>query len=127
MGRPRVDLHTGRPCRSCGTELVRKRYPGGDLEANLNFGRRVYCDRSCETRAKYKDDLTPGGLLQRQDHLRGYECETCGDTEMQLQKHHVDGNRSNHARENVKTLCASCHAKLHWREGKNGHPPKVTS
>ncbi len=44
-------------------------------------------------------------------------CERCG-CGSDLGLHHTDENRSNNAPENLETLCASCHTKHHWENGK---------
>lgn len=35
-------------CRTCGAELVRKRYANGDLEPNATFRQRLTCGRACK-------------------------------------------------------------------------------
>ena len=42
----------------------------------------------------------------------GEHCETCGTTE-NLVAHHIDGDRSNNALDNLLPVCRSCHAKIH--------------
>lgn len=46
---------------------------------------------------------------------RPYKCEECGISEwngqkLQLQVHHVDGDRTNNTRNNLKILCPNCHS-----------------
>jgi hypothetical protein len=39
-------------------------------------------------------------------------CEHCGFValhKVQLDIDHIDGNKANHAKENIQTLCANCH------------------
>ena len=43
----------------------------------------------------------------------GKKCSVCGETEGQIDVHHVDKNRKNNKIENLKVLCASCHGRLH--------------
>ncbi len=43
----------------------------------------------------------------------GKVCGECGQTEGQIDVHHSDMNRKNNKVNNLKVLCASCHAKLH--------------
>ena len=44
-----------------------------------------------------------------------YSCQTCSKKE-QLVAHHLDNNVKNNDYENLKTLCRSCHARLHINE-----------
>lgn len=46
---------------------------------------------------------------------RPYQCEECGISEWRgqkiiLQVHHIDGNKSNNTRNNLKILCPNCHS-----------------
>lgn len=48
-------------------------------------------------------------------HLRGRKCEKCGITEwlgqpINLEVHHVNGDRTNNSFENLKLLCPNCHS-----------------
>ena len=40
-------------------------------------------------------------------------CEQCGQSVFKLHAHHKDLSKDNHALNNLKILCQSCHAKLH--------------
>jgi ribosomal protein S27AE len=44
--------------------------------------------------------------------FRKDECERCGSTSF-LGQHHRDRNRENNSKDNIETLCASCHRKEH--------------
>ncbi|MDX2047869.1 MAG: HNH endonuclease signature motif containing protein [Chitinophagaceae bacterium] len=51
-------------------------------------------------------------------------CETCGCSSWQgkqlnLELHHVDGNRQNHALSNLKLLCPNCHSQTETFRAKN--------
>lgn len=66
-----------------------------------------------------------GGLSLKKKNaqaLRGSSCENCG-TNKDLQIHHIDRNHWNDSLENLKTLCNSCHQKLHYQE--DGSPSKL--
>ena len=47
--------------------------------------------------------------------LRGHRCENCGLTEwlglpINLEVHHIDGDRTNNSLENLQLLCPNCHS-----------------
>ena len=55
-------------------------------------------------------------------------CEQCGSTS-RLGLHHVDRNRTNNSPRNLRTLCPTCHTRLHWQEDKTAwrrHPASCT-
>ena len=52
--------------------------------------------------------------------FRKKECERCGarrniNTKKPLYVHHKDGDRTNADPQNLQTVCASCHEKIHKR------------
>ena len=57
--------------------------------------------------------------MQRALQWRKDSCEECGTCE-KLDAHHSDGNITNNSKKNIKTLCHSCHMKLHWSLRKRG-------
>ena len=56
--------------------------------------------------------------------LKGRKCESCGlekwlDMPINLEIHHIDGNRKNNSLENLQLLCPNCHSYTdNWR-GRN--------
>ena len=57
-------------------------------------------------------------------HLRGHQCENCGNTEWQgklipLEVHHIDGDRLNNVLENLQLLCPNCHAQTENYRNRN--------
>jgi hypothetical protein len=42
----------------------------------------------------------------------GHRCEDCGGPGP-LDTHHIDGTKSNHARNNLRALCRKCHKRAH--------------
>ncbi len=102
-------------CAHCGKPLTRRRNDAGRLEDLGCFLRRQHCSRACgnsRSEPTHKDTYH-----WRARQMRGPVCVDCGATEA-LQAHHIDHNPRNNDPANVKTLCASCHTKLHWKEGK---------
>ena len=45
-----------------------------------------------------------------------HACEDCGDAEIPLEVHHVDGDPFNNDLENLDGLCHACHRARHRRE-----------
>ena len=113
MGRPRLSDPV-KHCAQCGARMERKRF-NGTLEARSNFRARKFCDQECMALNMVKDAPTLGALRQRARQYRKSTCERCGSAE-NLHVHHVDTNPANNDPQNLKTLCGSCHLKLHWRE-----------
>lgn len=104
-----------RHCPVCGKLMERKRYSGGTLEDRTRFLSRKTCSAACgATRAV----VTKDALHWRARRHRKEACEECGTT-TDLHVHHVDRNPENNDPSNLKTLCASCHLKLHWREDRD--------
>ncbi len=64
------------------------------------------------------DSVGKGGAYRRARAFTGDECEECGSTE-QLHIHHKNRNILDNSRDNIRTLCNSCHGKLHHREDGN--------
>lgn len=68
----------------------------------------------------YTDIRSIKKLLIRE---RGYYCERCRRDlwegfQIVLEIHHVDGDRSNNNRDNLKLLCCNCHSTTpQWRRG----------
>lgn len=104
-------------CAACGKQLARKRI-NGRLEDRGVFSRRKYCNRSCMALAMSQpaEQLAQVSLMKRARKFLKPCCEHCG-TSQALQVHHKDRNRKNNEPENLETLCATCHMKMHHRNG----------
>jgi hypothetical protein len=100
-------------CENCGVLMNRKRI-NGRLEDYGVFLRRRNCSQAC---ANSRQDVTKGAHHWRARKHRKNECENCGTTN-DLHVHHTDRNHANDDPTNLKTLCSSCHLKLHWREDR---------
>lgn len=107
-----------KPCASCGTPMKRKRI-NGRLEDMGAFSRRKFCGRTCYSAGKVTPTPSLATLRSRAHRevpLRD-SCETCG-SRTQLNRHHVNENPADNRPENVQTLCAPCHTRWHWMNGK---------
>ncbi|HEX2578646.1 MAG TPA: HNH endonuclease [Aquihabitans sp.] len=100
-------------CPVCGTQMFRKRF-NGRLEDRTRFLTRVNCSQSC---GNTKVDVTKDAHHWRARQHRGVACEDCGTTKG-LHVHHVDRDHTNNDPSNLRTLCGSCHLRLHWREDR---------
>lgn len=100
-------------CEICGVPMERKRY-NGRLEDRGVFLRRRRCSQAC---ANSKIEVTKDAHHWRARRHRKPACEECG-TVRNLHVHHVDRNHANNNPANLRTLCSSCHLRLHWREDR---------
>ena len=98
--------------------------------------KEVYADLSAEKKAAMmwnkgnrNADFSYGAKGQHKNALiseRGYKCECCGLSEwlgkpITLELEHVDADRKNNTRDNLKLLCPNCHSQTPtWRVGA-GH------
>lgn len=104
-------------CKNCADRLTRKTY-NGRLEDFGVFLRRKFCNLNCAWMCGLKESVTLSGLYKRATKLKAKTCRKCGSRKL-LGIHHKDRNPANNSKENLITLCASCHTKLHWKEGKS--------
>ena len=102
-------------CCTCGTKIFRKRF-NGRLEDLGAWNRRKFCSLSCaNTKEKVGYD---GNSWRARKHLKAI-CEHCGihnhnlPSGQGLHAHHINLNRDDNRRENIRTLCGRCHALLH--------------
>ena len=103
-------------CLKCGNKLERKEF-GGRLEDFSVFLKRKYCSRECSWTDSLKESVSLSGAYKRATKLKAGVCVECTSTSL-LGVHHKDRNPLNNLSENLVTLCASCHTRLHWKEGK---------
>jgi hypothetical protein len=59
--------------------------------------------------------------------VRGHRCESCFnptwlDAPIALELHHIDGDRTNNAVDNLELLCPNCHAQTNSWRGRNKLP-----
>jgi hypothetical protein len=103
-------------CEFCGTHFNRRRF-GTRLEDYGRFQTRRFCSISC---AESKHSPTDRGTFcKRAQAFKQASCDLCG-SKQSLDVHHEDGDIANNTAENTRTLCHSCHMKLHWKLRKRG-------
>jgi len=103
-------------CLKCGLLLQRKVF-NGRLEDFSIFLRRKYCNRECSWTHSRSESVSLSGAYKRATQLKAGVCMECKSMSL-LGVHHKDRNPLNNSSENLVTLCASCHTRLHWKEGK---------
>lgn len=105
-------------CDYCGKENTRAL-----SKADNSRNEMYYCDRECKENDQRIDtgpsDIQPShygngyySYRARAFHEFGTVCNRCGYDELEkmLDVHHIDGNRSNSALDNLEVLCVWCHA-----------------
>lgn len=107
-------------CEYCSAKLERKRY-GDSLEDMTRFMQRRFCNINCMGLKRTSETPTRRTMYKRAGVVKKTSCEHCG-VSTNLDIHHIDENPTNNAPENIKTLCDSCHTKLHWQTGKSARP-----
>lgn len=64
---------------------------------------------------KYEQPLKGGVLLPHLIKIRGHKCESCKNCQwlgkpINLQVHHIDGDKTNNVLSNLQLLCLNCHS-----------------
>jgi len=108
-------------CLCCGATFLRKKWEG-------RWENRKFCSVKCAATVRYQD--ATGKHVECARAARaiplGASCQECHATSY-LQRHHIDGKRTNNDPSNVMTLCAFCHARWHWEHGKVAKTPTPCS
>lgn len=101
------------PCQLCGKIITgRKTFQGGE---------KKYCSRACSnfvnrTLNSKLAYMANGYAKSLKDHAK-IICNRCGVDDISvLVVHHIDRDRNNNSPDNLETLCANCHHKIHWGE-----------
>lgn len=87
-----------------------------DTKTKMNHRKnKRFADFSYNGRGQHKNAL----ILER-----GHKCECCNNTEwlgemITLELEHVDADRKNNTRDNLKLLCPNCHSKTPTWRGRN--------
>lgn len=102
-----------KPCQRCGVTMNRRQF-NGRWEDAAQFQTRRFCSLRC---ANMRDEISDKASRERATKLRKAACEQCGATSG-LHVHHLDENPQNNSLSNLMTLCASCHRRWHWTNGK---------
>lgn len=107
-----------------------------------NHGRKT-CSDGCFTQLMHRIQLDDqnsnwchGGSQSRYQRVaresKHYVCEECGASNVRLDVHHKNKDKSDNSPNNLKILCVSCHAKEHYENGDCSirgapKPPEVVS
>jgi len=95
-------------CLYCGGELKRRKN-----EASVTFRSRQYCNHNCYSKDLLKEDPADNTRYRRLQNSREKKyCVVCGITE-NLHNHHIDKDLKNESDDNIVTICASCHTRVH--------------
>lgn len=121
LGRADIKPTQARPCATCGVSFQRKRFASGRLEDFQAFHRRRYCSLSCANSQSKGGHSCSAMHVQARKHL-GSSCESCGMT-LELVVHHCDENWKNNEKDNLQTLCQSCHRSWHIMQRNAGVTP----
>lgn len=89
----------------------------------VNSGRE-YAGHKRKHAFTFDELISDGSRKVRLLEERGHRCELCGITEWHdhpapLELDHIDGNPDNSTRENLRLICANCHAIQPTHCGKN--------
>lgn len=93
---------------------------------NYQASPQVSKDNMSWNRGKRFAEFGYGGKGQHKNALiaeRGHKCECCGLSEwmekpITLELEHIDADKKNNTRENLKLLCPNCHSQTPtWRRG----------
>lgn len=107
-------------CSSACFQLYRKEHPSAISDIArakmAEAGRRG--NDTMKSRQKPIDQLKCWNKIRKRIFLeRGRKCEECGWNKenpfngiIPVQVDHIDGDRTNNSRENLKVLCPSCHS-----------------
>lgn len=98
------------PCQICGTIITGR--------AKFQSGARRFCSRHCASIGNAtlsgKKNYVVRGFAATIKRTGKLACEKCGENEsIVLVVHHLDRNRSNNEYDNLQTLCANCHHRVH--------------
>lgn len=102
------------PCQLCGQIITGR--------IKFQSGEKKFCGRACASffnqTLKSTLEYIPNGFAKSiKDHGK-IICNNCGIEDIQvLVVHHLNRNRKDNSLENLETLCANCHHKIHWGKG----------
>jgi hypothetical protein len=113
----KTSLRTFR-CERCGKDATQTTHKREQRFCSVSCARRSVADQrranneALENWPNYR--VAKARLLALAAH-----CERCGWSEVPeiLELHHLDRNRKNNHRSNLRLWCANCHTLHHYREG----------
>jgi len=104
-------------CLYCGKELNRKQNKYCCLKHKSEHAYKIYIKKWIDNTVSGNNDSHISGYVRRWMIENIGSCEMCGEKRVNpyskkpiLQVHHIDGNKKNSARSNLKLLCPTCHS-----------------
>lgn len=96
---------------SLNDDMYHDNYSVGNYELNTRPGHSGFVERPESEYVR---------LAYYRKHLMLRECARCGRRNCRLEVHHINGDHSQCGEnfDNLTTLCASCHKKVHYRMGR---------
>lgn len=109
-------------CIVCGSEFDECHFPNKT---------RKTCSDTCFKKLMSKIQSNESNSYWRGGHSQSHYqrirleskeqiCDRCGKSDCRLDTHHIDRDKSNNSSENIRVLCASCHAYVHYIEDDRG-------
>lgn len=88
----------------------------GEVLRGKDWRRRKYCNRRCMSKGFTRKPTTAeAGRYQAQHFYAAHSCESCGVGGPRLHRHHANEDPTDNRPENIRILCAACHAALHTK------------
>lgn len=138
-----ADSYVQKKCMTCGKMYIKnivstksdlycslsciQRHPcllcGKIITGRVSFqSTKKFCSKSCASfmnkTMKSKLSYMTNGFAQSLKIHGKVLCNRCKIEDIKvLVVHHIDRNRNNNKLENLETLCANCHHKIHWGNG----------
>lgn len=98
-----------------------------DIPSDPNIAHKK---RRLKPRKRFEDLKGHGNIRRRLLEDREYKCELCGRVTwlgkpIPLEVHHIDGNKKNNKKANLKLVCYNCHSLTATFRNKRGSNPSV--
>jgi hypothetical protein len=103
-------------CVVCGTRFRPK-----ESWRSTNGHNRMTCSAVCKyinDSITHRHDVGHSQCYYQKRRREFYPdiCMDCGATDIRMDTHHIDRDKTNNSKENLMCLCLKCHAKRHYLE-----------